>query len=97
MSHLTVGNAGRRGGATGEVKGGWDLGPKWMEETRDGVRGVAAVEWSEFHRYASLASNQRMSEKLYAPYDALCELNISDVAEKKKKSHIIWEASPNQI
>lgn len=61
MSHLTVCNAGRRGGATGGVKGGWDLSPKWMEETRDGVGGVAAVE---FHRYASLASNQRMSEKL---------------------------------
>lgn len=47
MTRLTIFNAKRRGGATEGVKGGWDLGHKWMEETGDGVGGVAAVEWAE--------------------------------------------------
>lgn len=53
MPRMTVFNAKHRGGATEGVKGGWDLGPKWMEETSDGVGGVAAVEWSQLQRYAS--------------------------------------------
>ncbi|XP_075892799.1 uncharacterized protein LOC142895546 [Nelusetta ayraudi] len=47
MPRMTVFNAKHRGGATEGVKGGWDLGPRWMEETSDGVGGVAAVEWSQ--------------------------------------------------
>lgn len=50
MPRLTVFSPEYQGGTRQGAQGGWDAGPKWMEEVKDGVEGEA-VERRALQRY----------------------------------------------
>lgn len=50
MPRLTVFNSEYQGGTRQRAQGGWDSGPKWMEEVKDGVESEA-VEKRKLQRY----------------------------------------------
>lgn len=50
MPRLTVFNHEYQGGTRQGAQGGWDSGPKWMEEVKDGVEGEA-LERRKLQRY----------------------------------------------